>query len=156
MPQMKMSAKCPRRERLPSSSSYEEEDPQIKRFDCYPVLLGKNVDIASFTFDAPSFYIEDLFIGMGWVGILTLNDKEQMNQKRPSSSTFSFTEDHFNLLNGRIDLLTSSVEGLHQTAEDLRLTMGTLQQSVDRMTSLLQALHSRLDAMIPPPPPPDF
>ncbi|KAL2513211.1 Uncharacterized protein Adt_18811 [Abeliophyllum distichum] len=76
--------------------------------------------------------------------------------QRPSSSTFDLTEDHFNLLNGQIDSLTSSVEGLHHTVEDLRLTMGTLQQSVDGMTSLFQALHSRLDAMIPPPPPPKF
>ncbi|KAL2531825.1 Uncharacterized protein Adt_05176 [Abeliophyllum distichum] len=71
--------------------------------------------------------------------------------QRPSSSTSSFIDDHFNLLNGRIDSLTSSVEGLHHTADDLRHTMGTLQQSMDRMTSLLQALHSRLDAMIPLP-----
>ncbi|KAL2465389.1 berberine bridge enzyme-like 13 [Abeliophyllum distichum] len=76
--------------------------------------------------------------------------------QRPSSSTSSFTEDHFNLLNGRIDSLTSSMEGLHYTAKDLRLTTETLQQSVDGMTSLLQALHSHLDAVIPPPPPPDF
>ncbi|KAL2479592.1 Uncharacterized protein Adt_32558 [Abeliophyllum distichum] len=74
--------------------------------------------------------------------------------QRPSSFTSGFTEDHFNLFNGRIDSLTSSVDGLHHTAEELRLTMGTLQQSVDRMTSLLQALHSRLDAMMSPPPPP--
>ncbi|KAL2481967.1 Uncharacterized protein Adt_34933 [Abeliophyllum distichum] len=373
MPRMKMSTKRPRRERLPSSSSSEEEDPQIKRFDRCPILLGKNVDLVSFTFDAPSFHIEDLFVGMGWVGILTLDDKvyptlvkdfykkmtfspgmeitcllrnkrvkisrdlinsllhledggirlyttktiphteeynpieachrvieknfdtttrlisnqltltcrvlhniiahiivprkghhdevnhydvflldsiileqkldfsyimiqhmnsvlsgtrpkalpygmiltkvfehfgvsvhdsvallpkatdtiniftlkhmkifkedgqwvakskgfddesgpstlpfeggEKMDEdedeppsrprsQRPSSSTFGFTEDHFNLLNGRIDSLTSSVEGLHHTTEDLRLTMGTLQQSMDGMTSLLQALYS--------------
>ncbi|KAL2526222.1 Uncharacterized protein Adt_11276 [Abeliophyllum distichum] len=74
--------------------------------------------------------------------------------QRPSSSTFGFTEVHFNLLNGRIDSLTSSVDGLHHTAEELCLTMETLQQSVDEMTSLLQALHSRLEAMMPPPPPP--
>ncbi|KAL2506086.1 Uncharacterized protein Adt_21707 [Abeliophyllum distichum] len=74
--------------------------------------------------------------------------------QRPLSSTSSFTEDYFNLLNGRIDLLTSSVDSLHHTTEELRLTMRTLQQSVDGMTSLLQFLHSRLDAMMPPPPPP--
>ncbi|KAL2543355.1 Uncharacterized protein Adt_04333 [Abeliophyllum distichum] len=33
--------------------------------------------------------------------------------QHPSSSSSSFTEDHFNLLNGRINSLTSSVEGLH-------------------------------------------
>ncbi|KAL2525891.1 Uncharacterized protein Adt_10945 [Abeliophyllum distichum] len=70
-----MSAKRSRSERPPSSSSFEEEDPQTKRIDCCPVLIGKNVDLASFTFDAPSFNIENLFVGMGWVPILTLNDK---------------------------------------------------------------------------------
>ncbi|KAL2541903.1 hypothetical protein Adt_02881 [Abeliophyllum distichum] len=73
--------------------------------------------------------------------------------QRPLSSTSSFNKAHFNVLNGRMDSLTSSVEGLHHTAEDLHHTMGTLQQSVDGMTLLLQALHFRLDAMIPPPPP---
>ncbi|KAL2513131.1 Uncharacterized protein Adt_18731 [Abeliophyllum distichum] len=385
MPRQKMAAKRPRRERPPSSSSSKEEDPQSKRFDRCPIQIGKNVDLASFTFDAPSFHIEDLFVGIGWVGIFTLADKiypslvkdfykkmifspgteitcsiknkrikitraiihsllhledggislyttktiphfeeydlveacrhvtgkhfdapshlssnqltltcrvlhniiahiivpqkghhdevnhydvflldsillgrklefryimiQHMNyvlsgtrpkalpygiiltkifehfgvsfhdsvallpkatdtintlslkrmkffkengqwvakskgfddesgpstlpfededmdadedappsspprprSHRPSSSTSSFTEDHFNLLNGRIDLLTSSVDGLHHTANELRLTMGTLQQSVDGMTSLLRALHSQLDAMAPPPP----
>ncbi|KAL2466597.1 Uncharacterized protein Adt_42448 [Abeliophyllum distichum] len=71
--------------------------------------------------------------------------------QRPSSSTSGFTEDHFNLLNRRIDSLTSSVDGLHHTVEELRLTMGTLQQSVDGMTSLLRALHSQLDAIVPHP-----
>ncbi|KAL2472411.1 Uncharacterized protein Adt_40547 [Abeliophyllum distichum] len=75
--------------------------------------------------------------------------------QRPSSSTSGFTEDHFNLLNGWIDSLTSSVEGLHNTAYDLRHTMGTLQHSVDGMTSLLHALHACLDAVLPPHPPPE-
>ncbi|KAL2512572.1 Uncharacterized protein Adt_18172 [Abeliophyllum distichum] len=70
-----MAAKRPRRERLPSSSSSEEEDPQIKRFDRCPIQVGKDVHLASFTFDAPSFHIEELFVGMGWVEILTLADK---------------------------------------------------------------------------------
>ncbi|KAL2532574.1 Uncharacterized protein Adt_05925 [Abeliophyllum distichum] len=74
--------------------------------------------------------------------------------QRPSSSTSRFTEDHFNLINGRIDLLTSSVEDLHNTVEDLHRTMRTLQHSVDGMTSFLHALHSRLDAVLPPHPPP--
>ncbi|KAL2485819.1 Uncharacterized protein Adt_30575 [Abeliophyllum distichum] len=70
-----MAAKRPRRERFPSSSSSEEEDPQIKQFDCCPIRVGKNVDLASFTFEAPSFHIEELFVGMGWVEILTLADE---------------------------------------------------------------------------------
>ncbi|KAL2541819.1 Uncharacterized protein Adt_02797 [Abeliophyllum distichum] len=67
---------------------------------------------------------------------------------RPSSSTsdFIFTEDHYNILNSRIDSLSCTVEGL-------RDTMGTLQGSVDNMTTLLQTLHFRLDAMLPPHPP---
>ncbi|KAL2474610.1 Uncharacterized protein Adt_35346 [Abeliophyllum distichum] len=70
-----MSAKRTRGERLPSPSSTEEEDPQLTLFDRCPVLIGKNVDLSSFTFEAPSFHIEDLFEAMGWVGILTLDDK---------------------------------------------------------------------------------
>ncbi|KAL2490879.1 Uncharacterized protein Adt_26507 [Abeliophyllum distichum] len=75
MPRVKMAAKCTRSERPPSSSSSEEDDPQTKRINRCPVLIGKNVDFVSFTFDAPSFNIENLFVGMGWVPILTLNDK---------------------------------------------------------------------------------
>ncbi|KAL2461378.1 hypothetical protein Adt_44798 [Abeliophyllum distichum] len=75
MPLMNMAAKRSRRERPPSSSSSEEEDPQTKRIDRCPILIGMNVDLASFTFDAISFNIENIFIGMGWVPILTLNDK---------------------------------------------------------------------------------
>ncbi|KAL2491799.1 Uncharacterized protein Adt_27427 [Abeliophyllum distichum] len=63
-----------KRDRQPSSSS-EEEAPQANRINRCPVLIGKNVDLASFNFDAPLFHIEDLFVGMGWVSILTLNDK---------------------------------------------------------------------------------
>ncbi|KAL2487452.1 Uncharacterized protein Adt_32208 [Abeliophyllum distichum] len=37
------------------------------------------------------------------------------SSQRPSSFTSGFTEDHFNLLNGWIDSLTSSIEGLHNT-----------------------------------------
>ncbi|KAL2542854.1 hypothetical protein Adt_03832 [Abeliophyllum distichum] len=236
-----MATKRSRKKRPPSSSS-EEEAPQATWIDRCPVLIGKNVDLASFTFDVPSFHIEDLFVSMGRVSILTLNDNvylsivkdfykkmtfssgtvsfhdsvtlppkatdtintttlkcmkiiekdeqwvaqskgfddelgpstlsfeggEEMDEaededeplpkprsQRPSSSTSYFTEHHFNLLNGRIDSLTSSIEGLHHAAEDLRHTIGTLQQSMDGMTSLLQALHSCLDAMILPPPPPE-
>ncbi|KAL2542186.1 hypothetical protein Adt_03164 [Abeliophyllum distichum] len=68
-------------------------------------------------------------------------------------SSFSFSEDHYNFLNGRIDLLTSTVNGLQHTVDGL-------QQSVDGLTSLhqqvlasQQALNSRFDMMFPPPPP---
>ncbi|KAL2505098.1 hypothetical protein Adt_20719 [Abeliophyllum distichum] len=75
MPRVKVAAKRPRSDRPPSSSSSEEEDPHTKRIDRCPILIGKNVDLASFTFDAPSFNLENLFEGMGWVPILTLDDK---------------------------------------------------------------------------------
>ncbi|KAL2480792.1 Uncharacterized protein Adt_33758 [Abeliophyllum distichum] len=74
MPRMKMSAKRSKRDRPPSSSS-EEEDLQEKQIESRPVFLGKNVDLVSFTFDAPSFHLEDLFSAMGWVSILALHDK---------------------------------------------------------------------------------
>ncbi|KAL2471305.1 Uncharacterized protein Adt_39441 [Abeliophyllum distichum] len=383
MPQMKMAAKRSMSERPPSSSSSKEEDPQTKWIDRRPILIGKNVDLASYTFDAPSFNFKNLFVGTGWVPILTLNDKvypaivkdfytnmnlssgtgitcilrnkrvkitqelicsilhledggihlyttkiiphieeynpveaccrvtekhfeaairlnsnqltllchvlhniithiivprkghlDEVNHydvflldsilrgrkldfsyimiqyiscvlsgtrakalpygmiltkifqhfkvsvrdsvvllpkatdtintltlkrmkifkedgqwvaksksfdddsgpftlsfegeemdidkdesplrphlQRPSSSTSGFIEDHFHLLDGQIDSLTSSVEGLHNTAKDLRQTMETLQSSVDGMTSLLHALHAHLDAVLPPHPP---
>ncbi|KAL2525939.1 Uncharacterized protein Adt_10993 [Abeliophyllum distichum] len=75
MPRVKVAAKRPRSDRPPSSSSSEEEDPHTKRIDRCPILIGKNVDLTSFTFDAPSFNLENLFEGMGWVPSLTLDDK---------------------------------------------------------------------------------
>ncbi|KAL2497334.1 hypothetical protein Adt_22884 [Abeliophyllum distichum] len=86
---------------------------------------------------------------------LEMDDDEDEPPLRPrsqrsSSSTSGFTKDHFNLLNRQIDSLTSSVEGLHNTAKDLCRTMVTLQHSVDGMATLLQALHSRLDVVLPP------
>ncbi|KAL2526619.1 Uncharacterized protein Adt_11673 [Abeliophyllum distichum] len=70
--------------------------------------------------------------------------RPRSHRSSSSTSSFTFTKDHYNLLNGWIDSLTSTVEGLHHT-------VGNLQQSIDGMTLLLEALHSRLDAIIPPP-----
>ncbi|KAL2526153.1 Uncharacterized protein Adt_11207 [Abeliophyllum distichum] len=75
MPRMKMAAKRPRREMPPSPSSDDEDFPSKIRIAKCPVLIGKNVDLGSFTFEAHSFHIEDLFIGMSWISILTLDDK---------------------------------------------------------------------------------
>ncbi|KAL2527276.1 Uncharacterized protein Adt_12330 [Abeliophyllum distichum] len=75
MRRVKMAAKRTRSERPPSSSSSDEDDPQTKWIDRCPVLIDKNIDLASFTFDAPSFNIENLFVGMWWIPFLTLNDK---------------------------------------------------------------------------------
>ncbi|KAL2542572.1 hypothetical protein Adt_03550 [Abeliophyllum distichum] len=65
-----------------------------------------------------------------------------------SSSNFTFSKDHYDLLNGWINSLTSTIYGL--------------QHSVDGLTSMLQqvlasqqALHSRFDMAFPPHPPPD-
>ncbi|KAL2505880.1 zf-RVT domain-containing protein [Abeliophyllum distichum] len=66
-----MAAKCSRREMAPSSSS-EEEATQVTRIDRCPVLIGMNIDLASFTFDAPSFHIDDLSSSMGWDGGIRL------------------------------------------------------------------------------------
>ncbi|KAL2526493.1 Uncharacterized protein Adt_11547 [Abeliophyllum distichum] len=75
MPQVKMAAKRPRRERPPSPSSEDEDSPSKIWITKCPVIMCKNVDLGSFTFEAPSFHIEDLFVGMGWVSIFTLDDK---------------------------------------------------------------------------------
>ncbi|KAL2470692.1 Uncharacterized protein Adt_38828 [Abeliophyllum distichum] len=55
-----MAAKRTRREMPPPSSS-KEEDLQTKRIERCPVLLGKNIDLVSFTFDVHSFHIEAAF-----------------------------------------------------------------------------------------------
>ncbi|KAL2487163.1 Uncharacterized protein Adt_31919 [Abeliophyllum distichum] len=75
MPRVKMATKRPRRERIPFPSSEDEDSPSEIRIAKCPVLIGKNVDLGSFTFEAPSFHIEDLFVGMCWVSILTVDDK---------------------------------------------------------------------------------
>ncbi|KAL2492969.1 Uncharacterized protein Adt_28597 [Abeliophyllum distichum] len=86
---------------------------------------------------------------------------------RPSSSTSDVNEDQFNLLNGRIDSLTSTVDGMQLAVNDLhnttttiqatvdgiQATVGGLQSSVDGITSILHALHSYLGTGFPLPPP---
>ncbi|KAL2512698.1 Uncharacterized protein Adt_18298 [Abeliophyllum distichum] len=82
---------------------------------------------------------------------------------QPSSSTSGINEDYFNLLNGRIDSLTTTVDGVQLTVNDLQntattiqVTVGRLQTSVDGITSMLHALHSYLGTGFPPPPPPEI
>ncbi|KAL2475252.1 Uncharacterized protein Adt_35988 [Abeliophyllum distichum] len=70
-----MAAKRPRRKMPPSPSSEDEDSPLEIRIAKCPVFIGKNVDLSSFTFEAPSFHIKDLFVDMGWVSILTIDDK---------------------------------------------------------------------------------
>ncbi|KAL2486124.1 Uncharacterized protein Adt_30880 [Abeliophyllum distichum] len=74
-----MAAKCPRRERLPSPSSDEDVPPPEQRIDKCPIPVDKNVDLASFTFDVPSFHIEDYFVTMGWVSLVTIDEKVYPN-----------------------------------------------------------------------------
>ncbi|KAL2480348.1 Uncharacterized protein Adt_33314 [Abeliophyllum distichum] len=83
--------------------------------------------------------------------------------QRPSSSNSDFNEDHFNLLNGRIDSLASTVDGLQHAVSDpqntvatIKTTVGGLQTWVNRITSLLHALYSHLGIGFPPPPPPEM
>ncbi|KAL2491618.1 Uncharacterized protein Adt_27246 [Abeliophyllum distichum] len=74
-----MPAKRTRRERLPSPSSNEEAPPQEHRIDKCPIPVGKNVDLTSFTVEAPSFHIEDYFVAMGWVSLVSLDAKVYPN-----------------------------------------------------------------------------
>ncbi|KAL2471100.1 Uncharacterized protein Adt_39236 [Abeliophyllum distichum] len=73
-----MATKRQRRERPPTPSS-EDEAPTETRIDECLILMGKNVDLASFTFDAPSFHIEGYFVSIGWVSIITLDEKAYPN-----------------------------------------------------------------------------
>ncbi|KAL2456499.1 Uncharacterized protein Adt_46765 [Abeliophyllum distichum] len=59
---------------------------------------------------------------------------------RPTSSTsgFTFTDDHYNLLNGRIDSLASTVE--------------SVQSLLNQVIASQQALHDHLGTGFPPPP----
>ncbi|KAL2486788.1 Uncharacterized protein Adt_31544 [Abeliophyllum distichum] len=75
---------------------------------------------------------------------------------RLSSSTSSVNEDQFNLLSGRIDSLTSTVDGMQLAVNDLHNTVTTIQATVDDITSMLHALHSYLGTGFPPPPPPEI
>ncbi|KAL2517718.1 hypothetical protein Adt_13965 [Abeliophyllum distichum] len=231
MPRVKIARKHQRRERLPTPSS-DDEIPPENCVDKCPILIGKSVDLASFNFDVHSFHIEDYFVVMGWVSIVTLDKKaypnlmkefhqcmayspgsedgqwvaktkgfdaesgpstlpfeggekmdkdgdeedtplpshprERASSHMPSSSTsdFSFTEDHYNLLNGRIDSLTTTVDDLQHTMDGLQNTAASLQHSVEGLhhsinglTSLLQqvlasqqAIYSHLDIVFPLPP----
>ncbi|KAL2491762.1 hypothetical protein Adt_27390 [Abeliophyllum distichum] len=121
MPRMKMAVGRSRSERPPSSSYFEEEDPQTKLNDRCPVLIGKNVDLASFTFDAPSFNIENLFVGMGWVSILTLNDEVY-----PAIVKYFYTKMNFSpgmgitclLRNKRIKIIQELIRSILHLEED--------------------------------------
>ncbi|KAL2474456.1 Uncharacterized protein Adt_35192 [Abeliophyllum distichum] len=66
------------------------------------------------------------------------------SSQRPSSSSsdFTFTEDHYNLLNGRIDSLNSTVE--------------SMQSLLHQVIASQQALHAHLGSRFPPPPPPEI
>ncbi|KAL2461581.1 Uncharacterized protein Adt_45001 [Abeliophyllum distichum] len=74
-----MASKRTMRERLPPLSSEEEPPFPKNQIDKYLILIGKSVKFALFTFDAPSFHIEEFFISMGWVSITALNEKAYPN-----------------------------------------------------------------------------
>ncbi|KAL2498122.1 Uncharacterized protein Adt_23672 [Abeliophyllum distichum] len=63
---------------------------------------------------------------------------------RPTSSTsdFTFTDDHYNLLNGRIDSLASTVE--------------SVQSLLHQVIASQQVLHDHLGTRFPPPPTPEI
>ncbi|KAL2542513.1 Uncharacterized protein Adt_03491 [Abeliophyllum distichum] len=89
-----MAAKRTRSERPPSSSSSEEEDPHTNWIDRCPILIGKNVDLASFTFDAPSFNIENLFVG-GGVHLYTTKTIPHTDDYDPVDACCHVTGKHF-------------------------------------------------------------
>ncbi|KAL2472409.1 hypothetical protein Adt_40545 [Abeliophyllum distichum] len=68
-----MASKRQRRKMLASPSS-DDDSPPKNCVDKCPILIG-NVDLASLTYDGPSFHIEDFFVSMGWVSIVTLDEK---------------------------------------------------------------------------------
>ncbi|KAL2466091.1 hypothetical protein Adt_41942 [Abeliophyllum distichum] len=124
MPRVKVSAKRSRREMTPPSSS-EEKAPQPTRIDRCPIFIVKNIDLASFNFDAPSFHIEDLYVGMGWVSILMLNDKvypyivKDFYKKMTSSSGMGIT---CLVRNKRIKIIQELIRSiLHLEDVDIRL-----------------------------------
>ncbi|KAL2474874.1 Uncharacterized protein Adt_35610 [Abeliophyllum distichum] len=81
-----------------------------------------------------------------------LSSPPRPRSHRPSSSTSSVNEDQFNLLNERIDSLTSTVDGMQLVVNDLHNTTTTIQAIVDGIqatdlfvlscTSTLEAFHT--------------
>lgn len=66
-------------EKLPIPSFDDEVYVLDNPFEKFSILFGKNVDFASFTFEVPSFHIEEVFIGMGWTSIATLEEHAYPN-----------------------------------------------------------------------------
>ncbi|KAL2531756.1 hypothetical protein Adt_05107 [Abeliophyllum distichum] len=73
-----MASKRRWRKRLPTPS-FDDDSPLENHLDKCPVLIGKNIDLFSFTYDALSFHIEYFFVSMGWVSIVTLDEKAYLN-----------------------------------------------------------------------------
>lgn len=46
----------------------------VNLFEKSPILVGKNVDFADFTIEAPAFHIEKYFENMGWVSVATFEE----------------------------------------------------------------------------------
>lgn len=80
MHRLKIPGKRNRRTEIQRTPSSEEE-PAYKenKFDKCPILMGKSVDFASFTFDAHSFQIEEYFMRMGWISVATLEENVYSN-----------------------------------------------------------------------------
>ncbi|KAL2485936.1 Uncharacterized protein Adt_30692 [Abeliophyllum distichum] len=139
MPRMKVAAKRPRRERLPSPSSDEEAPPPEQRIDKCPILVAqsKGFDDESGPFTLP-------FEGGEEMDEDEDEPSPRPSSQRPSSSSsgFTFTEYHFNLFNGWIDSLTSTVE--------------SMQSLLYQVLASQQAVHAHLGTGFPPPPPPEI
>lgn len=58
------------------NTSFDEKSPLSKNcFNEALILIGKIVDFSSFTFDAPSFQIEEYFLRMSGISIATQQEK---------------------------------------------------------------------------------
>ncbi|KAL2531459.1 hypothetical protein Adt_04810 [Abeliophyllum distichum] len=85
-----MANKLQMRERLPTPSSDDEASPKNCVDKC-PILNGKNINLTSFTFDAHSFHIENYFVSMDWVSIVTLDEKVYPNLMKESYQDMTYS-----------------------------------------------------------------
>ncbi|KAL2518105.1 Uncharacterized protein Adt_14352 [Abeliophyllum distichum] len=139
-----MAVKCSSRVRAPFSS-FEEEASQVTLINRCPILIGKNVDLASFTFDAPSFHIEDLFFGMSWVSILTLNDKVYLSIVKDFYKKMTFspgTGITCLVRNKRIKITQELIFSiLHREDGDIRLCTTKTIQHLEEYNPVEACLH---------------
>ncbi|KAL2491218.1 Uncharacterized protein Adt_26846 [Abeliophyllum distichum] len=96
---------------------------------------------------------------------MILHPDQALIGHRPPLPTLLSPEDHYNFLNGRINSLTSMVEGLHHTdwlVYDVECTIQERSSQIDDRSSKAKLVHrrsnksSRNEVQPPPPPPSEF